>query len=715
MEEKTGIHIETIARELNIGIRSVGSAVRLLNDGATVPFIARYRKDATGKLDETQISSIKQRIEQLEELDKRAESIIETLRESEKLTPLLESKLKKASTIRELEDIYQPYRPKRRTRASAAEAKGLKPLAEKIMCGKVVNLLYEAEKFVNPGKELPAVSDVLEGASDIIAERISEDIEAKNRIRVLFKKRGILSSAVKKGKDNTGRKYADYFNWKRPLRDVPAHTILALLRGKRESVLRVSLKPEETDALDILEKHFIKPNTSKEVRDFLKSTVKNSYKRLIMPSIENETLNDAKAAADDKSIVVFAGNLKELLLQPPLGRKNVMGLDPGFSSGVKLVCLDSTGALLHHDVVYPHSKKTVNRVEAEKKVIECCRKYSVEAVAVGNGTAGRETEAFLRKIDIPEDIVVTMVNESGASIYSASECGIKEFPDHDITVRGAVSIGRRLMDPLAELVKIPPKSIGVGQYQHDVDQTKLKKALRFTVESCVNSVGVELNSASAELLEYVSGIGSTAARNIVDYRNKNGKFKSRSELKKVSRLGPAAFEQCAGFIRVSESLNPLDLTAVHPESYKTVRKVASDMNVKIEELIENKTLRENIDISEYCTENIGFNTLNDIISELEKPGRDPRNNFEPFSFAEGINSIDDLSNGMILKGIITNVTNFGAFTDIGVHCDGLIHISEMADRYISDPARVVKVGMRVKVKVVSVDKDKKRIGLSLKH
>lgn len=712
MNDRNNPNIDIISRELNLRTFQTAAVMKLLEEGASVPFIARYRKEATGSLDEIIIFKIKDLIEQLAEFDKRRSAIIKSLTERDLLTGKLEEKLLKAASLTELEDIYLPYKPRKRTRATIAREKGLEPLAEKLFKQLPFDLFFEAKKIINQEKGLGCIEEVLDGTRDIIAEWISEDIPCKNELRELFRSKGIIYSKIQKSKEEEGAKFEDYFSYEEEVTRIPAHRILAVFRGSNEGYLSIKVRAPEEKALIIMKSRFIKGlSTSAKQMDL---AIEDSYRRLLMPSIETEILNELKEFADADSIKIFSQNLRELLLQPPLGNKNVIALDPGFRTGVKLVCLNPCGELLYFDVIYPFNVSASQINEAGAKIINYCDKYKVQAIAIGNGTAGRETETFIHSLTLSKEITIAMVNESGASIYSASETARKEFPNHDITVRGAVSIGRRLMDPLAELVKIDPKSIGVGQYQHDVDQGKLKKELFSTVESCVNSVGVELNTASIELLEYVSGLGPTLARNIVEYRVAKGRFNSKEELKKVARLGNMAFQQSAGFLRIHDAENPLDSSGVHPESYSVVQKMASDLKCSVKDLIETPHLRKNIDLKNYITDKVGIPTLQDIMAELEKPGRDPRQKFEAFSFAEGVSRIEDLKIGMTLPGIVTNVTKFGAFIDIGVHQDGLVHISQMADRYISDPAEFAKVQQKVKVQVVGIDIKKKRISLSMK-
>ena len=707
------MNIKLIADELKIKSQQVVAVLKLFDDGGTVPFIARYRKEITGSLDETVILEIKNRNEQLKELDCRKKSILKSLIERELLTFDLEQKVNTAKSLMLLEDIYLPYRLKRRTRAVIAREKGLEPLAKAIF--KQINDLSpekESQKYINKNNGIFSVDDALDGAKDIMAEWIAENTEARKRIRNLFNEKGVIYSKVLKDKKDDGIKFKDYFDWNENINRIPGHRVLAMFRGSNEGVLSVKIRPPEEDAIYSLKKFFLKNSSGSS--EIVVYALIDSYKRLLMPSIENEITKDVKDTADTEAIEIFSSNLRELLMQAPLGRKNIMALDPGFRTGVKLVCLNSSGDLLHNETIFPVASSEAKAVEAGGIIKSLCSKYGIEAIAIGNGTAGRETEAFVRSLKLPDNILIVMVNESGASIYSASKTAREEFPNHDITVRGAVSIGRRLMDPLAELVKIDPKSIGVGQYQHDVDQAKLKEALNVMVESCVNAVGVDLNTASSELLTFVSGVGPVLAKNIIDYRTKNGPFKSKSELKKVKRLGANAFQQAAGFFRINGAKNPLDQSAVHPESYFVVSKMAKNSNCDLVELINSEDLQNSILLNDYVTDKIGLPTLKDIVSELSKPGRDPREKFELFSFLEGINSIEDLTKGMKLPGIVTNVTKFGAFVDVGVHQDGLVHISELADCFVKDPSEIVKVQQKVTVTVMDVDARQKRISLSMR-
>ena len=704
-----------IAQDLKLSQGQVAATVNLLDDGASVPFIARYRKENTASLDEVAITSIRDRLSQIRELRDRRLAILESMEKRGLLTEELRLAILTAKTMTTLEDIYLPYRPKRRTRATMAKEKGLEPLALRLWGQENFDVKRAAAEYLDSTtgtiNGVANVPDALSGARDIISEWVSEDKVARQEIRCLFWSQGIFSSSVVSGKREVAAKYQDYFEWEEPIMKVPSHRVLAMLRGEKESMLSVHISPPAVQAVAALQEIFITGNTeaSQEVRQ----AVQDRYKPLLEASMETEVRKEARIRAEDAAITVFADNLRELLLAPGLGQKNVLALDPGFRSGCKLVCLDRQGRLLHNDTVYPHTGERGER-EAGNKIVDLCRLYSVEAIALGNGTAGRETEAFLRTLELDSDITIVMVNESGASVYSASEVARNEFPDYDLTVRGAVSIGRRLMDPLAELVKIDPKSIGVGQYQHDVDQKALKDRLDDVVGSCVNNVGVELNTASGELLSYVSGLGKKLANAIVEYRNENGPFATRESLKKVPRLGPKVFEQAAGFLRIREGKNPLDASAVHPESYKVVQAIAKDLAQPLDQVVGNASISTQIDPNRYVTDKVGLPTLHDIIEELARPGRDPRQEFEPFSFADGINKMADLTVGMKLPGVITNVTAFGAFVDVGVHQDGLVHISNLANKYVTNPADEVKVQQQVWVTVLEVDLERKRIGLSMK-
>jgi protein Tex len=710
-QENLGRWVGQIAKEFTLQVKNVRAVADLLGEGSTVPFISRYRKEMTGSMDEVMITNIRDRIEQLRELDKRREAVISSIEKQGKLTPDLLGAVVNAESLAELEDIYLPYKPKRKTRASAAREKGLEPLAEKLFSQEKFDIEDLAAAFVDTEKGVATLEEALDGARDIIAEWVSENQETRKRVRELFWNEGIIEARVLKGKENDGQKFKDYFEWSEPISKTPSHRLLAMRRGEKEGILSLDIYPPEELAIQQMERQYIKAEN--KAAEQVRLAVKDSYKRLLRPSLETEIRMESKMKADEEAIKVFASNLKELLLSSPLGQKNVLALDPGFRTGCKLVCLDKQGKLLHHDTIYPNDPQR-ETAKAGAIVKALCEEYKIEAVAIGNGTASRETEHFVKHIGLPNRILVVMVNESGASVYSASEVAREEFPEKDITVRGAVSIGRRLMDPLAELVKIDPKSIGVGQYQHDVEQTRLKQGLDDVVMSCVNSVGVEVNTASKELLSYVSGLSSSLARNIVEYRNQNGPFQTRDSLMKVPRLGEKVFEQAAGFLRIHEAKNPLDASAVHPESYRIVEQMANDLGCSVKDLMSSAELRKQLDLKKYVTDRVGLPTLTDILSELEKPGRDPREKFEIFSFTEGVNTISDLKIGMKLPGIVTNVTNFGAFVDIGVHQDGLVHISHLADKFIKDPKEAVTVQQKVTVTVVEVDVARKRIGLSMK-
>lgn len=700
---------ELISSENSIPLRGVKGVIGLLDEGATIPFISRYRKEVTGGLDEEQAGTIKQRYEKLTELVGRRETILSTIEEQGKLTPELKEKILACYDPATLEDIYLPYKPKRRTKATVAKEKGLEPLAAIIMRQDGSDPLRTADRFVKG--DVQDVDEAIGGALDIIAEWVSESERSRSAMRRLFAREAEITSKVIKGKEEEGIKYSDYFDWSEPVRRIPSHRLLAIIRGEKEGFLRMSVSPDETTASEQLERIFIRGKSPSA--PYIEKAVKDSYKRLLKPSMETETVSAAKEKADCEAIDVFANNLRQLLLSPPLGRKRVLAIDPGFRTGCKVVCLGDTGTLLHNRNIYPHPPQK-ERTEAAKIIWNLVNTYKPEAIAIGDGTAGRETEDFIKGLNLPDSISVFMVSEDGASVYSASPVAREEFPDYDVTVRGAVSIGRRLTDPLAELVKIDPKSIGVGQYQHDVDQSKLKQSLDSVVESCVNKVGVNLNTASMQLLSYVSGLGKSLAKNIIEYRTANGEFRDRKELLKVPRLGAKAFEQCAGFIRIPESGNPLDNSAVHPESYPVVGNMAKDAGVSIEELLKNTALQKSIDINKYVTDKTGMPTLKDIISELAKPGRDPRGEIEVFSFAEGIRTIQDLTPGMVLPGIVTNITNFGAFVDVGVKQDGLVHISQLANKYVANPNDVVKLHQHVTVKILDIDTVRGRINLSMK-
>jgi uncharacterized protein len=704
-------HSTQITEELHLTSPQVQAVAALLEEGASVPFIARYRKEATGSLDEVAITAIRDRRDQLQELDSRRAAILSSLEQHGHLTDELRANVMNAATLSELEDIYLPFRPKRRTRATIAREKGLEPLADWLLRQTGGDPLQAAAAFVNPEQGVVTEEEALSGARDILAEMMTEHPEARACIRQLFTDKAVFVSHVVDGKETEGAKFKDYFDWSEPASQAPSHRILAMRRGEKEDILNLSILPLEDEAVQKLESLFV--TGSGEDSRYVQLAVQDGYKRLLSRSMETEIRLATKERADAEAIRVFADNLKQLLMAPPLGAKNVMGLDPGFRTGCKLVCLNRQGKLLHHDTIYPHLSEAQTR-QAARKVIELCERFDIEAIAVGNGTAGRETEAFLRALKLPAGVPVVMVNESGASIYSASEVAREEFPDLDLTVRGAVSIARRLMDPLSELVKIDPKSIGVGQYQHDVDQAALRKALDDGVISCVNRVGVDVNQASVQLLTYISGLGPQLAKNIVAYRDENGAFGDRESLKQVRRLGPKAFEQAAGFLRIRDGANPLDASAVHPESYAIVDAMAADMGCTVGDLMKNPSLRQKIDISRYVTDTIGLPTLKDIMDELAKPGRDPREQFEAVEFASGVEKPEDLCAGMKLTGIVTNVTAFGAFVDIGVHQDGLVHVSELADHFVKEPGAVVKVGQKVQVTVLDVDLERRRIGLSMK-
>ncbi len=705
-------HIRIISAELGIKSTQASAVLSLIAEGGTVPFIARYRKEATGSLDEVVITSIRDRAEQLEALDKRRDAIITSLTERELLTPELEEQVRSASTMVALEDIYLPYKPKRRTRATIAREKGLAPLAELILAQSISDPLAEALAFVDPEKGVNDATEALAGARDIIAETINENADARTKVRSLFRQKATLAAKVMKGKEETGAKFRDYFNWNENAAAAPSHRVLAVLRGESEEVLSVCIQPPEEDAISILHNLFVKGEGSASLQ--VAEAATDAYRRLMSLSLETEFRNEIKEAADAEAIRVFAENLRELLLAAPLGSKSILAIDPGFRTGCKVVCLDNQGTLITNTTIYPHGSDSA-RAAAAAEIQRLIAAHSIEAIAIGNGTAGRETESFVRDSSCAGSLPIIMVNESGASIYSASDAAREEFPDHDITVRGSVSIGRRLMDPLAELVKIEPRSIGVGQYQHDVDQKALGRSLDDVVISCVNAVGVDVNTASPHLLSYVSGLNMRIARNIITFRAANGHFRSRRQLLKVPGLGPKTFEQAAGFLRIRGGDNPLDASAVHPESYHVVDSMAADLAVSPSLLITDESLRNKISIEKYVRDGIGLPTLRDIMAELSKPGRDPRNPFEVFSFADGVNEITDLTPGMKLPGKVTNVTAFGAFVDIGVHQDGLVHISQLADKFVRTPSDVVKAGQKVTVTVVEVDEKRRRISLSMKE
>lgn len=698
-----------IATALGIAVHQVDNTLSLLTGGATIPFISRYRKEATGGLDEVQIGEIKDRNDKLCELAKRKETILSTIEEQGKLTDELRKRIEQSWDATELEDIYLPYKPKRKTRAEAARQKGLEPLATLLMLQRENNLDNRLHSFVKG--DVKDEEDALKGARDIIAEQVNEDERARNQLRNQFSRQAVISSKVVKGKEEEAAKYRDYFDFSEPLKRCTSHRLLAIRRGEAEGLLKVSISPDDEECTERLERMYVRSNN--ECGRQVGEAVRDAYKRLLKPSIETEFSALSKEKADEEAIRIFAGNLRQLLLAPPLGQKRVMGVDPGYRTGCKVVCLDAQGTLLHNEAIYPHPPK--NEYEtAARKIVNLVKQYHIEAIAIGNGTASRETEQFVTSQHYDHEVQVFVVSEDGASIYSASKTARDEFPEHDVTVRGAVSIGRRLMDPLAELVKIDAKSIGVGQYQHDVDQALLKKSLDQTVESCVNLVGVNLNTASRHLLTYISGLGPTLAQNIVDYRTENGPFSSRRQLMKVPRMGAKAFEQCAGFLRIPQAKNPLDNSAVHPESYPIVEQMAKDLNCSVDELIKNKELRARIDIKKYVTPTVGLPTLTDIMQELDKPGRDPRQQIEVFEFDKNVKTLEDLTEGMELPGIVTNITNFGCFVDIGIKENGLVHVSQLADKFVSDPTTVVSIHQHVRVKVMSIDRDRKRIQLTMK-
>lgn len=703
---------QMIAAELKLPAHRIANTLKLLQGGATIPFISRYRKEATGGLDEVQIGDIQTRYEKLCELSKRKETVLSTIEEQGKLTPELKARISACWNTTELEDIYLPFKPKRKTRAEAARAKGLEPLALLLMMQKENNLAAKVRNFVKG--EVKDEEDALKGARDILAEQISEDERSRNLMRNQFQRQALIQSKVVKGKEaeEASAKYRDYFDFCEPLKKCSSHRLLALRRGESEGVLKVTIFPEDEDMCnERLQRLFVRANN--ECAHQVEEALTDAYKRLLKPAIETEFAALSKEKADEEAIRVFAENLRQLLLAPPLGQKRVMGIDPGFRTGCKVVCLDAQGTLLHNEAIYPHPPKS-EYAQAARKIVKLVEQYKIEAIAIGNGTASRETEQFVTSQRYDREVQVFVVSEDGASIYSASKTAREEFPDYDVTVRGAVSIGRRLMDPLAELVKIDAKSIGVGQYQHDVDQTKLKASLDQTVESCVNLVGVNVNTASKHLLTYVSGLGPTLAQNIVDYRTENGPFESRCQLLKVPRMGAKAYEQCAGFLRIPQAKNPLDNSAVHPESYPIVEQMAKDLNCTVADLIKDKELRSKIDLKKYVTDTVGLPTLTDILQELDKPGRDPRQKIQVFEFDKNVRTLDDLQEGMELPGIVTNITNFGCFVDIGIKENGLVHVSQLADRFVSNPADVVRIHQHVRVKVMSIDHERKRIQLTMK-
>ncbi|MFT5570327.1 MAG: hypothetical protein ACI9RP_002382 [Cyclobacteriaceae bacterium] len=705
------MYTSKIASELNLQVQQVAATIKLLEEGGTVPFISRYRKEMTGSMDEVQIAQVRDRLIQLKELDQRREIILKTIEEQGNLSAELKKKILAAETLPILEDLYLPYKPKRKTKATVAREKGLEPLAELIWKQSSVDVETKAEKFIDLAKGVEDVAAALQGARDIVAEKINEDAEVRAALRRIFIRDSVITSKLIKSKEKEAEKYKDYFDWSEPLSKIPSHRLLAIRRGEKEMMLSVDIAPEEGGSIQSIEKIVVTANNS--ASEQVKVASKDAYKRLLKPSLETEMRVMTKQKADQEAIAVFAENLKQLLLAAPLGQKSVMALDPGFRTGCKVVCLDKQGKLLHHTVIYPNEPQK-QRVVSEATIRQLCQKHSIEAIVIGNGTGGRETESFAKSFSIPGNPLITMVNESGASIYSASSVAREEFPDHDVTVRGAVSIGRRIMDPLAELVKIDPKSIGVGQYQHDVDQHALKESLDDVVMSCVNNVGVELNTASKQLLTYVSGLGPQLAENIVKYREEYGPFADREALRNVPRLGDKAFEQAAAFLKIRGGKNPLDHSAVHPERYKLVGAMAKEAGCTLQDLLQEEGYRKKVDIKKYVSENVGLPTLQDIVEELAKPGRDPRQQYEVFNFQEDINEITDLKVGMKLPGIVTNLTKFGAFVDVGVHQDGLVHVSHISDQFVDDPAKKVKLQQHVQVTVLEVDVSRKRISLSMK-
>ena len=713
--ENIKIFTKLISTELHLQEHAVENTLKLLDEGCTIPFISRYRKERTGGLDEVQITAISNRLEQLQEIAKRKDTVVKTITELGKMTPELQKRIDDCWESTVLEDIYLPYKPKRRTRAQVAREQGLEPLAQLLLLQREQDPKRAAQRFVRDGL---AVADCLKGAQDIIAEQMSEDERSRNQVRSAFRREAFIESKVVKAKKDSdeAQKYSDYFEWEEPLKRCSSHRLLAMRRGESEGILRVSITIDDDEAVERLQRNYVRGNGA--CQRLVAEAIEDGYKRLLLPSIETEFMNLSKQKADEEAIRVFAENLRQLLLGAPLGQKRVMGIDPGFRTGCKVVCLDAQGNLLHHEAIFPHPPVN-HRMQATMHLQDMVKKFQIEAIAIGNGTASRETKEFVE--DALKEMAqgkpaptIFVVSEDGASVYSASKVARDEFPDEDVTVRGAVSIGRRLMDPLAELVKIDPKSIGVGQYQHDVDQSQLKHTLDQTVESCVNLVGVNLNTASQHLLTYVSGLGPVLAQNIVDYRKENGAFTSRAQLKKVPRLGPAAYQQCAGFLRIPDAKNPLDNSAVHPESYHVVEQMAKDQHCSVSDLISDATKRSQIDIKQYVTDEVGLPTLTDIMKELEKPGRDPREQIEEFEFDNSVQTIEDLHEGMELPGIVTNITNFGAFVDIGVHQDGLVHVSQLANKYVSDPTQVVRLHQHVRVCVIGVDLRRQRISLSMK-
>jgi len=705
------LYPQKIAQSLNKQAWQISNAIELLNEGSTIPFIARYRKEKTGNLEDFELLELEKLLKQFIQLDERKSAVIKSMEEQEVLTDKLKEQIEQAETIAEVEDIYLPYKPKRKTRATIAKAKGLEPLAKIIYSENITNLNSAVTRFINPSKEVKNVDEALQGARDIIAEWISENIRVRNIVRGLFVKEAKITSKVAKGKEEEGEKYKAWFDWSELAGRAPSHRILAMFRGEKESVLKIKINPDKEWAIEKLKRFIIKGYG--EASEQKELALKDSVQRLLFPSIETEYRNELKQKADEEAIRVFAENLRQLLLAPPLGQKNVLAIDPGFRTGCKVVCLDRNGNLVHNETIYPHPPQN-EKSQAMKKIGSLVSAYDIEAIAIGNGTAGRETEDLIRRMRFDRDLVAVMVNENGASVYSASATAREEFPEYDVTVRGSVSIGRRLMDPLSELVKIDPKSIGVGQYQHDVNQKLLHESLQSTVELCVNAVGVELNTASKELLTYVSGVGPVLAERIVDYRKQNGDFTSREELKKVKGLGAKSFQQAAGFLRIKNGTNPLDASAVHPERYSVVKQIAKTLKLEFSQLIGDKTIKEKVDLKQFVTDEIGLPTLNDILQELEKPGRDPRKKFEQFAFDKNIRSISDLKEGMILNGFVINLTNFGAFVDLGIKENGLIHKSQIADEFVKDPGEYLKLNQPVRVKILEIDKTRKRIALTLR-
>ncbi|MBQ2044567.1 MAG: RNA-binding transcriptional accessory protein [Bacteroidaceae bacterium] len=704
-------HEEIIAQRTGLKIVYVQNTIALLLEGATIPFISRYRKEATGGMTDVEVAEVSRQLEQLQEMDKRRSYILQTIEGQGKLTDELRQRIEGCTDPITLEDIYLPFKQKRRTRAQVAREAGLEPLANILQAQKTANVTQTAGRYINKEKGIDNVQKALQGAQDIIAERVSESERARQSLRTTFARHAVIYSRLVKGKDIEGQNYRDYFEWSEPLARCSSHRMLAMRRGEAEGILRISIGVDDEAALERISRFFVHGNG--EASQLVKAAVEDGYRRLLEPSISNEAGSLAREKADEEAISIFVRNLEQLLMASPLGQKRVMAIDPGFRTGCKVVCLDAEGNLLHHDVIFPHPPKA-ERVRAMMTMQQLVEKYGIEAISIGNGTAGRETEDFVRHLDLPDGVEIYMVSEDGASIYSASETAREEFPNEDVTVRGAVSIGRRLMDPLAELVKIDPSSIGVGQYQKDVNQSALRKSLDQTVINCVNRVGVNVNTASRHLLTYISGLGPALAQNIVKYRSQNGPFRTRRELMKVPRMGEKAFEQSAGFLRIQDSPQPLDNSAVHPERYPLVEQMAADQGCSVKQLMENKDIRQKIDISKYVSSQVGLPTLQDIMAELDKPGRDPREPLKQFAFDPTVHDITDLHAGQVLPGIITNITNFGAFVDIGVHTKGLVHVSQLADRYVKDPTSVVSLHQQVMVRVVEVDLQRKRISLSMR-